>query len=82
MRSARLSSIQYNSDTNLINIKSLGLKSPKAGSQPKIPDIKYLSATPSQPRYVKHNNNNNNKNDNAEQKTYRKLSPLKYIIPD
>ena len=78
MKSARLSSIQYNSDTNLINLKSLGLKSPKAGSHPKIPDIKYLSATPLLPRYVKHNN----KNDNPEQKTYRKLSPLKYLIPD
>ena len=73
MKSARLSSIQYNSDTNLINIKSMGLKSPKAGSQPKIPDIKYLSATPSLPRCVKHNN---------EQKAYRKLSPLKCIIQD
>ena len=76
MKSARLSSIQYNSDTNLINIKSLGLKSPWAGSQPKIPNIKYLSATPSLPRHIKHNN----KNDNAEQKAYPKLSPLKYFI--
>ena len=81
MKSARLSSIQYNSDTNLINIKSLGLKSPMAGFQPKIPDINYLSGTPSLPRYVKHNNNNNNNKKN-DQKAYRKLSPLKCIIPD
>ena len=60
MKSARLSSIQYNSETNLINIKSQGVKSPKAFSQPKTPSVKYLSAASSLPAYVKHNKNDNN----------------------